>query len=207
VDPASGPPEPPLVTRALALEQELGFERSCITEVGRLLHVLAAQRGRTRVGELGTGCGVGAAWIVSALPPTVPFVTVELDEARARAATELFTADENVRVLHGDWHELMPPEAPFDLLFLDSGKQHPELDGEDVIGLLAPGATIVMDDLAPGFEDGRAVEARTTSISAAQAPPKGPDPVREFWLDHAEITALEILTTPSTAAILGTRRG
>jgi predicted O-methyltransferase YrrM len=149
--------------------------------------VLAAQRGRRRVGELGTGCGVGAAWIVSALPPTVPFATVELDEVRARAAAELFAADENVRVLQGDWHELMPPEAPFDLLFMDSGKQHPEVDGEDVIGLLAPGATIVMDDLTPGRLE--------------------PDPVREFWLHHPEVAALEILTTPATVAIVGTRRG
>ena len=82
--------EPPLVTRARELERELGFERSSIPEVGRLLHVLAGQRGRTRVGELGTGCGVGAAWIVSALPPTVPFVTVELDEQLARASASLF---------------------------------------------------------------------------------------------------------------------
>jgi predicted O-methyltransferase YrrM len=178
--------DPPLVQRALALERELGFERSCIREVGLLLHVLAAQRGRTRVGELGTGCGVGAAWIASALPPRVPFVTVELDETRARAAAELFADDENVTVLHGAWHELMPPEAPFDLLFLDSGKQHPEVDGEDVIGLLSPGATIVMDDLTPGRP--------------------GPDLVREFWLNHPEIAALEILTTPTTAAIVGTRR-
>ena len=179
--------DPPLVQRALELERELGFERSCIREVGLLLHVLAAQRGRSRVGELGTGCGVGAAWIVSALPPAVPFVTVEADERRARAAADLFAADENVRVLHGDWHELMPPEAPFDLLFLDSGKQHPEVDGEEVVGLLAPGATIVMDDLTPGRP--------------------GPDPVREFWLNHPELVALEILTTPTTAAIVGTRSG
>jgi predicted O-methyltransferase YrrM len=179
--------EPALVTRALAFERELGFERSCIPEVGRLLHVLAAQRGRTRVGELGTGCGVGAAWIVAALPPTVPFITVELDETRARVSAELFAEDENVRVLQGDWHELMPPEAPFDLLFLDSGKQHPRIEGEEVVGLLAPGATIVMDDLTP---------AR-----------KRPDPVREFWLNHPQIAALEILTTPETAAIVGTRSG
>ncbi len=179
--------DPPLVQRALALERELGFERSCIREVGLLLHVLAAQRGRTRVGELGTGCGVGAAWIVSALPPSVPFVTVELDETRAGAAAELFAADENVTVLHGDWHELMPAETPFDLLFLDSGKQYPEVDGEGVVGLLAPGATIVMDDLTPGRP--------------------GPDPVRGFWLNHPQIAALEILTTPGTAAIVGTRSG
>jgi predicted O-methyltransferase YrrM len=184
---ASRVPEPPLVRRALALERELGFERSSIPEVGRLLHLLAAQRGRSRVGELGTGCGVGAAWIVSALPPSVPFVTVERDETLAAAAAELFAGDENVRVLQGDWHELMPQEAPFDLLFLDSGKQHPDFDGEDVIALLAPGATIVMDDLTPGR--------------------RRPDAVREFWLGHPEIAALEILTTRTTAAILGTRRG
>ena len=90
-------------------------------------------------------------------------------------------------MLQGDWHELMPPEAPFDLLFLDSGKQHPERDGDAVVGLLAPGATIVMDDLTPGRP--------------------GPDPVREFWLNHPEIAALEILTTPKTAAIVGARSG
>jgi predicted O-methyltransferase YrrM len=115
----------------------------------------------------------------------VPFVTVELDETLARAAAELFAADENVRVLQGDWHELMPPEAPFDLLFLDAGKQQPEVDGEDVVGLLAPGGTIFMDDLTPDFP--------------------GPDPVREFWLNHPRIAAVEILTTPATAAIVGTR--
>ena len=176
------------MTRALELERRLGFTHSSIPEVGRLLHVLAAQRGRTRVGELGTGCGVGAAWIVSALPPTIPFVTVEVDPTLAEAAAELFAEDENVTVLQGDWHELMPIEAPFNLLFYDSdGKQHPELDGEQVVGLLAPGATIVMDDLTPGRELH--------------------DAVREFWLNHPEIAALELLTTPETASIVGTRRG
>ena len=176
------------MTRALELERRLGFTHSSIPEVGRLLHVLAAQRGRTRVGELGSGCGVGAAWIVSALRPSVPFVTVELDPTLAEGAAELFAEDKNVTVLQGDWHELMPTEAPFDLLFYDGGgKQHPELDGEQVVGLLAPGATIVMDDLTPGRELH--------------------DAVREFWLNHPEIAALELLTTPQTAAIVGTRRG
>lgn len=172
---------PPLVERAVA------FEGSCIPEVGRLLHVLAGQRGRARVGEIGTGTGVGAAWIVSALPPVVPFVTVELDADRAAAASVLFADDENVNVLHGDWHELMPPEAPFDLLFYDGGgKQHPERDGDEVIGLLAPGGTVVLDDLTPGRP--------------------GPDPMREFWLEHPQLAAIELLTTPKTAAILAIRR-
>jgi predicted O-methyltransferase YrrM len=177
--------EPPLVSRALALERRFGFGRSSIPEMGRLLHVLAAQRGRARVGEIGTGCGVGAAWIVSALAPQVTFVTVELDERLAAASAELFVQDENVRVLQGDWHELMPGQAPFDLLFYDGGgKQHPEPDGEQVIGLLAPGGTVVLDDLTSGRP--------------------GPDPVREFWLEHPRLAAVELLTTPKTAAIVGT---
>jgi predicted O-methyltransferase YrrM len=179
-------PVPPLVGRAEALAAALASDRSCRPEVGALLHLLAAQRGRTRVGEIGTGAGVGAAWIVSALDPAVPFVTVELDEARAAGAQELFAADEQVRVLCGDWHAVMPPQAPFDLLFYDGGgKQHPERDGEEVFRLLAPGGTVLMDGLTPGRP--------------------GPDPVREFWLGRDDLAAAELAVSPTMAVIVGVR--
>ncbi len=172
---------PPLVRRALDLERELGFERSCAPEVGRLLHVLAAERGRGRVAEIGTGAGVGAAWIVSALPPQTPFLTAELDPVRAAAARGLFRDDPNVRVLEGDWRETLPPEAPFDLLFYDAAKAlRPEEDGELAAGLLAPGGLAVLDDLTA--------------------------PVREFWLGRADLAATEVLTAPGAAAILAVRR-
>jgi len=178
---------PPLVEKALALTERLGFERSCSSEVGRLLHVLAASRGRERVAEIGTGTGVGAAWIAAALPPTTPFFTAELDPERAAGARELFAADENVHVLEGDWRELLPPEAPFDLVFFDAAKQlRPREDGELAAGLLAPGGMAVLDDLTPG-----------------QA---GADLVRELWLGRSDLAATEILTTPESAAILAVRR-
>jgi predicted O-methyltransferase YrrM len=178
---------PPLVRRAHEVAERLGFERSCIPEVGRLLHVLAATRGRTRVAEIGTGTGVGAAWIVSALSPGVPFLTAELDEERAAAAVELFHEDEHVRVLVGDWRETVPPEAPFDLVFFDAAKQlRPREDGELVVGLLATGGLAVLDDLTPGRP--------------------GPDPVREFWLEDGRLAATEILVTPASAVILAVRR-
>jgi predicted O-methyltransferase YrrM len=177
---------PPLVQRAVALAERLGFERSCLPEVGRLLHVLAAARGRTRVAEIGTGTGVGAAWIVSALPPEVPFFTTELDAERGAAAAELFRDDPHVRVLAGDWRETLPPEAPFDLVFFDAAKQlRPHEDGELVKGLLAPGGLAVLDDLTPG----RA----------------GPDPVREAWLADERLAATELLVTPASAVILAVR--
>ncbi len=178
---------PPLVERALAQTERLGFAKSCLPEVGRLLHVLAGSRGRERVAEIGTGTGVGAAWIVSALPPQTPFFTAELDPDRAAAARELFAADENVHVLEGDWRELLPPEAPFDLVFYDATKQlRPREDGELVAGLLSPGGIAVLDDLTPGFA--------------------GPDPVRDFWLGKPDLAATEVLTTRETAAILAIRR-
>lgn len=176
---------PPLVRRAHELAAALSFERSCSPETGRLLHVLAGARGRQRVAELGTGASVGAAWIVSALDPSVPFFTVELDSGLAAAARELFRGDENVHVLEGDWHEVLPPEAPFDLVFLDAAKQRPDLDGEQVLGLLAPRGLVVMDDLTPGRE--------------------GPDPVREFWLEHPELAAVELAVSSHEAAILAVR--
>jgi predicted O-methyltransferase YrrM len=174
---------PPLVQRALDVARDQDFDRSCIPEVGRLLHVLAGSRGRERVAEIGTGCGVGTAWIVSALPSGVPVYTAEVDEKRAAAAVEVFGGDPDVHVLAGDWRTLLPPEAPFDLIFFDAAKQQrPEEDGELVAGMLTPGGVAVLDDLTPGR--------------------RGPDPVRDFWLGHPELAAAELLTTPTSAVIL-----
>jgi predicted O-methyltransferase YrrM len=173
---------PPLVRRALGLAARLGFERSCSDEAGRLLHALAAQRGRVRTGEIGTGCGVGASWIASALPPGVPLVTVESDARLAAAAAHLFESDDDVRVLHGDWRDTIASEAPFDLLFVDarSAKADP-----DAPGLLAPGGTAVLDDLTRG---------RT-----------GEDPVRELWLGHPDLVAVELAVSEREAVIVAVR--
>ena len=172
---------PPLVERALALAERTSFPRSCSAETGRLLQMLAGQRGLERVAEIGTGCAVGSAWILSALDPAVSFLTVELDEQRATAAAELLAEDENARVLLGDWREVLPREAPFDFLFADGGKAKYE---EEVVSLLAPGGMLVLDDLTPGYDD--------------------PDPVRELWLGHRRLVAVELQISPLEAAIVGT---
>ncbi|MHB1241855.1 MAG: O-methyltransferase [Gaiellaceae bacterium] len=177
---------PPLVERALALTQELDFQRSCSPEAGRLLQVLAGQRGRTRVAEIGSGCGVGSAWILSALDPEVPFVTVEPDDERAAGVARLLANDANARVLHADWRDVLPAEGPFDLLFADGGGQATKTD-ESLLGLLSPGGTLVLDDLTPG----RA----------------GPDPVRELWLGHPRLAAVELQVSPREAVIVGTLQG
>jgi len=172
---------PPLVERALALSERAGFTKSCSPETGRLLQVLAGQRGRTRVAEIGTGCGVGSAWILSALDPEVAFVTVELDAQRAAEAAELFAGDANARVLHGDWQEVLPREGPFDLLFADGGRSKYH---EELLGLLAPGGMLFLDDLTPGYE--------------------GHDPIRELWLGHPRLVAAELQISSREVVIVGT---
>jgi predicted O-methyltransferase YrrM len=176
---------PPLVVRAQAIARELGLEVSCSPEAGALLHVLAARRGVSRVAEIGTGCGIATAWIVSALPPQTPFVTVAADPRRATQLARLFESDPDVRVLVGDWCELLPPHAPFDLLVSHAGETPPDVDVEPAVGLLAPGGTVVLDNLSPG---------RTV-----------PDPARELWLGHPWLAAVEVCTTPSTVAIVAVR--
>lgn len=175
---------PSLADEALALARRLQFENSCTAETGRLLQVLAGQRGRLRVAEIGSGCGFGSAWILSALDPGVAFVTVEPDDERAAAVGELLAGDENARVLHGDWADVLPPEAPFDLLFADGGGQATKTD-DSLLDLLAPGGTIVLDDLTPG----RSIDG---------------DPVRELWLRHSRVVAVELQVSSSEAVIVGT---
>jgi predicted O-methyltransferase YrrM len=190
------PEVPNLVHRAEALAKAMRFERSSIPEIGRLLAVLVAARPQDRFAEIGTGCGVGSARIVDALGPDASLVTVELDDDRAAAASRLFADYEEVRVLHGDWHELLPPEAPFDLLFFDGGhwKRGDVLaESEQALSLVAPGGIVLIDDLTP--------ESMWPEEWRGQ-----PDSVRDFWLGHDDLVAVELLTTPESSAILAVRR-
>jgi len=183
---------PPLVQEAKALTRRMRFELSCADEVGRLLHLLAGQVRDGTVGEIGTGCGEGAAWMISALTPGVRFITIDADAGRAAACRAMFTRYPNVRVMHADWHEILR-HGPFDLLFPDGGgaKQN---EPEVVLRALRPGGVVVLDDLPP------------EPVRAA-AGEEGPDPVREFFLNDPRVTAAEVMVTPTHAVIVGRRAG
>jgi predicted O-methyltransferase YrrM len=142
--------------------------------------VLATGR---RVAEIGTAFGEGAA----AMAETArELVTVELDPERAEVACARLADCGNVELLVGDWRELLPSRAPFDLVFADGGLREPDA-WEAVIALVEPGGAIVKDDLTPG----RPVEG---------------DPAREALLRDPRLVGAEILTTPETAAIVAVRR-
>ncbi len=180
---------PLLVRQALALAERLEFASSCTPEVGRLLAALAAHVPRGTIGEVGTGYGVGTAWLASALVPTSRLVTVERDVARATSARDLFVALDKVQVLSGDWRALLP-YGPFDLLFADTPTKRDE--PKALLAALRPGGMLVLDDLTP--------EEHWPPAWRGQ-----PDPVRDFWLNDPRLRATELLTTPTSAVIVATR--
>lgn len=181
---------PPLVSHALRLATVAGFDQSCSHQVGRLLQLLASHPRTGTIGEIGTGFGVGAAWMASALQPGVVLFTVESDEKLAAAATRLFRSVPTVRVLAGDWREILS-HGPFDMLFVDARapkEDHPD----DLIGAVRPGGMIVLDDFTP-------IEAQPREWRDRA------DPLRDFWLHDPRLHSVEIQIAPGMAVILATR--
>lgn len=70
-------------------------------------------------------------------------------------------------------------------VFFDVGTRGDTL--QLTINLLAPGGILIKDDLAPGAVGGS-------------------DAVREAFLDDERLVGVEILSTPSAAAIIAARR-
>jgi predicted O-methyltransferase YrrM len=185
---------PEQVVRAVATAERLGFESSCLPQQGELLRVLAAGVGAGVIGETGTGCGVGLAWLASGAHRGARLVGVERDTQRAAAAAAVFANDVRITVRTGDWRELAA-DGTFDLLVLDGGGQgkgdDPPLDPGD---WLRVGGLLVMDDFTPmrtwpPTHDGRL------------------DAVRLHWLRHPALRAAEVRVAPSAATIVATYVG
>jgi len=180
---------PKAVESALQQAAQFGFAQSSTPEVGRLLMVLAAQVRSGRVGEIGAGAGVGAAWIVSGLAPDVPFYTVERDEALADGCRQLLRPFSNAHVLHGDWKEILP-YGPFKLLFADTKAKEDE--PELMLTAVEVGGLVVLDDLTPEEFWPPEWHGRI-------------DRQRMFWLNDDRVLSTEIRVTTKSAVILATR--
>lgn len=123
---------------------------SCEPAVGRLLAVLAAHLpAPARILELGTGTGVGTAWMVSGVGrrPDVTLVTVENDTNLIELASRGRWPDW-VRFTNRDALDVLDEPGSYDLIFADA--QGGKWEGLDrTIRALAPGGLLVVDDMTP----------------------------------------------------------
>lgn len=201
---------PPLVARALARASEVGFPlargspseepswgpsggpsggSASLPDVGRFLAVLAAGCAGGRIGELGTGVGIGTAWMAGAMPGDCRLITAEIDPERARVARELFSDDPHVEVITGDAVTSLAGRGPFDLLFADGGGH----DDVDLVGWLRIGGRVVKDDVTPRLA----------------LPPGSPlllsDAKRDFFSDTRLISTEVVLPDLRNSLLVGTR--
>jgi predicted O-methyltransferase YrrM len=190
---ATEPDLPPLVAAAAQLAEQLGFDLCCLPAHGRLLQVLAAGRTGGRIGEVGTGCGCGVAWMLSRTRSDTQIISIEIDDERAAAAASLFADHANVTVLHGDWPAIVE-HGPFDLFVLDGGPAGGKTGEKpfDPTTVLQPGGALVLDDFTP-MAGGPAM--------AAEA-----DDARRHWLAHPKLFTTEVLTSPTTSSLVGIRK-
>jgi predicted O-methyltransferase YrrM len=196
---------PALVERAYAAARQIGFPvtaddpghgrgSACLPGTGRFLAMLAAGCQGGRIGELGTGAGVGAAWMSGAMPDDCTLVTTEIDPIRAAAARDLLAADPRVAVLTGDAVELISARGPFDLIFADCGVRDGATFGA-LVGLLRPGGRIAMDDVTP------------VPLLPAGSPLRERDVKREMFAAEAQLTWTEVVLPDLVNSLLvGTRR-
>jgi predicted O-methyltransferase YrrM len=181
---------PSAVADAKRRANELRFNISCDDRVGRLLGVLAAAvRPGGRILEIGTGAGVGTAWITSGLGERndVEVVSVEID-ARLSDAARAWPWPAYVEIVNSDILAGLETLGTFDLVFADASPvKFSNVDA--VLSTLRPGGILVVDDLGE------------PSSSERQRADK--DALRRSLMDHRELQAVDIEW--STGLIVATR--
>jgi len=171
---------PRAVLDAQARAAATSFIYSCEPDVGHLLATLAAAVPEDgRILELGTGCGVGLAWLIHGLGDRedVEVVTVEL-----HPATQSMTSSDEwprfVQFVLGDGAALVHELGKFDLVFADApGGKLTNLEG--TIGALQPGGILLVDDMDLSRQE-------DPNITAALAT------VRERLVGHPELVVAEL---------------
>jgi len=125
-----------------------GFQLACEVEVGRLLAVLsAAVPEGGRILEIGTGVGVGLAWLIHGLGERhdVEVVTIELDDGVQQTARSA-PWPPWVRFESGDGAEVVGGLGQFDLIFPDApGGKLFKL--RRTVAALRFGGVLIVDDM------------------------------------------------------------
>lgn len=130
--------------------EELGFTMASEPKTGALLAALAASKPGGRFLELGTGTGLGAAWLLAGMDSEARLDTVEMDAEVVAVAKRRLGGDSRVtfHVMDGADFLSHSVERRFDFIYADAwpGK-FSHLD--QALSLLSTGGIYFVDDLLP----------------------------------------------------------
>ena len=150
---------PASLTGILQDTAAMGFRMASERQTGSLLRTLAASRVAGRFLELGTGTGVGTAWLLAGMDSASRLDSVEIDVSALDIARRHLGGDPRVTFHLTDGEAFLEQSASmrFDLIYADAwpGKfSHLDL----ALSLLRVGGFYVIDDLLPqpSWPDGHA---------------------------------------------------
>ena len=130
--------------------QRFGFTMASEPQTGSLLRTLAASKPGGRFLELGTGSGIGAAWLLDGMDAGARLDSVENDAQVLAIAQRHLGHDSRVTFHLADGAAFLAqvPQRRFDFIYADAwpGK-YSELDL--ALSLLRPGGIYFVDDLLP----------------------------------------------------------
>jgi predicted O-methyltransferase YrrM len=128
----------------------LDFTMASEPKTGALLRVLAASKPAGRVLELGTGTGVGTAWLLSGMDGDSTLVTVDTNLRYQSVAKDALAADARVTFVLEDALDFLRRQRPasFDLVFADALRG--KFEGlDEALAVVKPSGLYVIDDLLP----------------------------------------------------------
>jgi predicted O-methyltransferase YrrM len=147
IDAASAPTA---ALRALRVAERAGYQMSSDFSTGSLLRSLAASKPGGKMLEVGTGIGVGAAYLLDGMDAAARLITLERVPAIAKAARTLLADDERVEVVTTDAIDWLTAYdgPPFSLIFVDTTSA--KFERRDLLyAHMEPGALLIADDLLP----------------------------------------------------------
>jgi len=173
---------PPALAGIQAETAKLGFSMASEPKTGALLAALAAAKPGGRLLELGTGTGIGTAWLLSGMDASARLDTVDTDSAVVDVARRHLGVDARVAFRIEDGGAFLARADPdtYDLIYADAwpGK-FTHLDA--ALACIRQGGFYVIDDLLPqpNWPEGHA--AKVDALVADLEARRGFATVRLAW--------------------------
>ncbi|KAB8036863.1 SAM-dependent methyltransferase [Silvanigrella paludirubra] len=130
--------------------KELGFDMASRPETGALLRVLAASKPNGRFLEIGTGTGLGTAWLLEGMDKNSKLISIECDKNVQSVAKEAFLNDDRLELIYDNGSDFLKNQIPnsYDMIFADAYPGKYEFLDE-TLNLLKPGGIYIVDDMLP----------------------------------------------------------
>ena len=133
-----------------ARSKNLDFGMASEPRTGALLAALAASKPAGHFLELGTGTGIGTAWLLSAMDSAATLISVDACPEFQEVAKAVHGRDPRLTLILEDGIQFLRGQTPcsFDLVFADAipGK-YEALD--EALALVKPGGFFIIDDMLP----------------------------------------------------------